>query len=222
VTGKSLIDLSAEKSLIDSGPKIEGSIYLMRHGHTVLDVDKRSDGFLDFPLSDKGRLGVIDAQQYLKTVPLDCIYCADLKRTTETAHIVKSGTMSDPDLDKNDDARTWNLGVFAGTAKKVSKPKVEELMANPSSRPMGGESYAEFCARFVPWFKKMAAEVLKSGKPVLYVGSGSNMRLIAQYLTGDMDNLDLDEGGLAVLHYVGGQWHIEIIIGEDDNGDQVS
>jgi broad specificity phosphatase PhoE len=194
----------------------------MRHGHTVLDVEKRSDGFLDFPLSDDGRLGVIEAQQYLKTVPLACIYCADLKRTCETAHIIQSGTMTSPKIEKVDDARTWNLGVLAGTAKKFSKPKVRELMASPGTKPMGGESYAEFGQRFLPWFQKMAAGVLKSKKPVLYVGSGSNMRMIAQYLTGDMDNLDLDEGGLAVLHYVGKQWHIEIIMGSDDNADQVS
>jgi broad specificity phosphatase PhoE len=218
----SLLDTASSKSLIDSGPKIDASIFLMRHGHTVLDVDNRSDGFLDFPLSDKGRLGVIDAQQYLKTVPLVCIYCADLKRTTETAHIVKSGTMSDPKVEKVDDARTWNLGVFAGTAKKISKPKVQELMANPAAHPMGGESYNDFQARFLPWFQKIAKGVAKNGKPVLYVGSGSNMRLIAQYLTGDMDNLDLDEGGLAVLHSVNGEWHIEVILGEDDNGAQVS
>jgi broad specificity phosphatase PhoE len=214
--------LASSKSLLTGPPKIDASIFLMRHGHTVLDVDKRSDGFLDFPLSDKGRLGVIDAQQYLKTVPLACIYCADLKRTKETAEIVKSGTMSDPKVEKADDARTWNLGVFAGTAKKVSKPKVQDLMLNPGSRPMGGESYAEFQMRFLPWFEKISAEVLKSKKPVLYVGSGSNMRLIAQYLTGDLDNLDLDEGGLAVLHSVRGQWNIEVILGEDDTGDQVS
>lgn len=218
----SLLDNSTGKSLVDAPPKIDGSIYLMRHGHTVLDVDKRSDGFLDFPLSDKGRLGVIDAQQYLKMIPLACIYCADLKRTTETAHIVKSGTLSDPKVEKTDDGRTWNLGVLAGTAKTESKPKVRDLMASPTSKPPGGESYIEFGQRFLPWFQKMAAGVIKSGKPVLYVGSGSNMRLIAQYLTGNMDNLDLDEGGLAVLHYIGKQWHIEVILGADDNAEQVS
>lgn len=218
----SLLDNSTGKSLVDAPPKIEGSIYLMRHGHTVLDVDKRSDGFLDFPLSDKGRLGVIDAQQYLKTVPLACVYCPDLKRTCETSHIVKSGTMSDPKVEIAPAASTWNLGVLAGTAKAVSKPKVRELMASPGTKPMGGESYAEFAARFIPWFTKMADGVLKSRKPVLYVGSGSNMRMIAQYLTGNMDNLDLDEGGLAVLHYVGKQWHIQVILGADDNADQVS
>lgn len=214
--------LTPKPKALLGAPKIDGSIYLMRHGHTVLDVDKRSDGFLDFPLSDKGRLGVIDAQQYLKTVPLACIYCADLKRTKETAEIVKSGTISNPKIEKADAGRTWNLGVLAGTAKKQSKPKVEQLMMDWTSRPLGGESYSEFRERFLPWFQDTAEEVVDTGKPVLYVGSGSNLRLISQVLLGDIDILDLDEGGLAVIHSSGGQWHAEVILGEDDNGDQVS
>lgn len=207
---------------MDAPKKIDGSIYLMRHGHTVLDVDKRSDGFLDFPLSDKGRLGVIDAQQYLKTIPLVCIYAADLKRTSETAHIIQSGTMSSPKIEKSDEGRTWNLGVLAGTAKTQSKPKVELLIQDPDSRPMGGESFNEFKARFLPWFDKVSGKVAKSGKPALYVGSGSNLRLIGAAKLGDIDLLDLDEGGLAVLHSVDGEWHAEVVMGADDDGDQVS
>lgn len=217
----SLLDTAAADSLLDQ-KTVQGTVYLMRHGHTVLDVDQRSDGWLDMPLSDDGRLSVIAAQQYLKTEPLACIYCPNLKRAHETACIIASGTMSMPSVEKVDDARTWNLGVLAGTRKRYGRPEVQKLMANPSSRPMGGESYAEFCARFLPWFEKMAAKVVKTGKPVLYVGSGSNLRLIGQQYVGDMDALDLDEGGLACLHSVGGSWHVEVILGEDDDGDQVS
>ena len=32
-------------------------IYVMRHGRTALDALKRSDGWLDFPLTDDGRRG---------------------------------------------------------------------------------------------------------------------------------------------------------------------
>lgn len=220
----SLVDEADGTSLVDPTPRLTGVIYLMRHGHTVLDVDKRSDGFLDFPLSDKGRLGVIEAQQYLKTVPLSYIRTAPLKRTVETAEIVKSGTVSDPKIQTDDDGRTWNLGVLAGTAKKISKPLVRELMANPTQRPPSGESYNEFLARFIPWFEKnCTAPVLKNGKPILYVGSGSNLRALGQNFVSDMDALDLDEGGLAMLYFVGnGPWQIEVILGEDDSGDQVS
>ena len=72
------------------------TIYVMRHGHTVLDVDKRSDGWLDMPLSDTGLESLIEAQQYLKMVPLTKIITSDLKRTKQTAELIESGMISDP------------------------------------------------------------------------------------------------------------------------------
>lgn len=218
----SLFDTAGpDKSLVDR-KTIDGSVYLMRHGHTMLDVDRRSDGWLDLPLSDDGRLGVIPAQQYLKTIPLVCVHCPDLKRAHETAHIVASGTMSEPKVLKDDDLRTWNLGVLAGTRKRYGRPEVQKLINDPSKAPLGGESFNNFRDRFMPAFMEIADECVETGKPCLYVGSGSNLRLIGQQLFGDPDMLDLDEGGLAILHSSNGTWHVEIILGEDDNGDQVS
>jgi broad specificity phosphatase PhoE len=192
-------------------------IYLMRHGHTVLDVEKRSDGWLDMPLSDNGLESVIEAQQYLKLVPLTKIITADLKRTEQTAKIVESGTISDPKVVVSGEGRTWNLGVIAGTKKRYGRPEVQRLIDNPTEAPMGGESFNDFKGRFLPWFQKQTVTGL-----VLYVGSGSNLRLIAQEYVGDMDELDLDEGGLACLHNMDGKWFCQVIMGPDDTAEEVS
>jgi len=195
-----------------------GCVYLMRHGCTVLDVDKRSDGWLDMPLSDDGRLGVIPAQQALKTVPLKTIYASDLKRVQETAELVKSGTVADPNIVTADAARTWNLGVIAGTRKRYGRPEVQRLIDNPSEAPLGGESFSDYKDRFWPWFEDKIDKATRL-KPILYVGSGSNMRLIGKELFGDADKLDLDEGGLACLHRVGDKWHCEILLKPESLGD---
>jgi broad specificity phosphatase PhoE len=188
-----------------------GSVYLMRHGSTVLDVEKRSDGWLDMPLSDTGRLGLMPAQQLLKTVPIYRIYTADLKRTLETAQLIKSGTASDPKIVTSENARTWNLGVLAGTRKRYGRPEVQKLIDNPTKTPLGGESFEDFCDRFWPWFTAKLKTASRS-KPILYVGSGSNMRLIGQKLLDNPDALDLDEGALACLHHANSTWHCEILV----------
>ena len=105
-----------------------------------MDFVKRSDGWLDLPLSDEGRLGLIAAQQHLKLVPITTIYAPSLKRTQETAEIMKSGILSDPKIVTTDDAITWNLGILAGMSKVYSHPQVLELIEHPSRRPVGGES----------------------------------------------------------------------------------
>jgi broad specificity phosphatase PhoE len=218
----SLLDTGvAAKSLIDAPGMGAGAVYLMRHGHTVLDVDRRSDGWLNMPLSDDGRLGLMAAQQYLKTVPLKTIVTSDLKRAHETAELVKSGTLSDPSVKASPDGRTWNLGIIAGTRKRYGRPEVERLVNNPDTAPMGGESFNTFRDRFLPWFSKQTEKATRA-QPVLYVGSGSNLRLLGQVLAGDPDVLDLDEAGLACLHMVDGRWHVEVILGPDDSRDEVS
>lgn len=218
---KSLVDDDGDGSLLDQPGMGHGAIFLMRHGHTVLDQSRRSDGFLDFPLSDEGRLGLITAQQALKTVPLKTIHAPNLRRTVETAQIVKSGVLSNPDVKVDDDARTWNLGILAGMKKRYGRPEVQKLIDDPNQAPMGGESFNDFKSRFLPWFDKATRKATRA-QPVLYIGSGSNLRLIGQMLLGDKEAVDLDEGGLACLHNVGGKWCGEVLLGEDDQDDDIS
>ncbi len=193
------------------------TIYVMRHGHTVLDVNKRSDGFLDFPLSDAGLESLIEAQQYLKMVPLTKIIGSDLKRVKQTAEVIESGVISDPKVVVASEARTWNLGVIAGTKKRYGRPEVQRLIDNPAEAPTGGESFNDFKARFMPWFEKQT-----TGGLVLFVGSGSNLRLLGSTLLGDADALDLDEGGLACLYSTGDSWYCSVIMGADDQQEEVS
>ena len=189
--------------------RLLAEIYLMRHGRTALDVARRSDGWLDMPLSEEGQLSILPAQQRLKTVPLKTIYTPDLKRTRETAHLVASGTLSKPEVEEADDSKTWNLGALAGTKKRYGRPAVKRLVANPDSAPPGGESYNDFHARFLPWFEKVS----KGAGPILIICSGSNLRCLGKELFDNEDSLDLDEGGLACLNRKNGAWHAHVICG---------
>lgn len=198
------------------------TIYLMRHGHTPMDTLKRSDGWLDLPLSDKGRIGLIGPQQYLKLEKIKNIYAAPLRRTLETAHIMQSGVMSAPDVVSAKQAITWDLGALAGTPKRYSHPKVERYMHKQNERPKGGESYAEFKKRFVPWFHARVEEAKESSKPVLIIGSGTNLRLVGQILFGSPESINVDEGGLVALKQVAGKWTHEIIFGGKDASEHMS
>lgn len=221
MAGKSLVDEADGSSLVDPGPsrgKVDGTIYLMRHGRTAMDMGaNRSDGWLDMPLTDEGRMHLIPAQQLLKSLNIAKVYAPNLKRTQETAEIIKSGVMSDPDVVVEPKARTWNLGILAGVKKEDGRPKVKLLKENPDSAPPGGESFNEFQGRFLPWFNKTAKKAVSAGEAVLMVLSGSNLRILGtEVLGGDESTVDLDEGGLAALHYCDGQWHAEVFLGHED------
>ena len=216
VTGREADRLRGGKFALD---KALGSnkepIFVMRHGRTALDALKRSDGWLDFPLTDDGRRGIIPAQQYLKDLPkmLCCIYAPSLKRTTETADIIQSGMgVEPPEVVASDDARTWNLGKrLLGSKKYPNKPVVRFYMKHPDKVPEDGESLNQFKERFLTWFKQICDE--KRAGPILMVLSGSNIREISQMLTGDREALDLDEGGLMELTYSDKHWMGKAILG---------
>lgn len=215
---QSILDTADGSSLFDRmpAPGADASVYLMRHGATAMDMgSNRSDGWLDMPLTDEGRMELIQAQQMLKSVPLTKIYTPDLKRTLETGEIIKSGTVSDPDVVSSPKARTWNLGIIAGMKKEDGRPKVKDLKLNPTRRPPGGESYGEFKARFLAWLYPVMEKAEKSG-PVLLVLSGSTLRLIGLEFFDSEDDCDLAEGGLAALHAEDGDWRCEVLLGHED------
>lgn len=196
-----------------AGAKVDACLYLMRHGCTALDAEHRSDGWLDMSLSPEGQLSIIPAQQYLKAIPLYSIYAPTLKRTTETAEIIASSNLGDPDIEESDEAKTWNLGTLAGTRKQYGRPAVTRLVNNPTKAPLGGESYNDFTERFLPWFQDRLDEALENEDPCLIVFSGSNLRCVGKHLFDDEDAIDLDEGGLVVLRHSGDEWHDEVLLG---------
>lgn len=206
-----------------AAPKV---IYGLRHARTALDVMHRSDGWIDLPLSDEGRqqlVAVLD--EYLKAIPITSIYAPDLRRTAETAHILKSGLPSNPDVESANEIKTWNLGALAGGQKKPNKPIVKYLLNNPNITPLGGESSGAFKQRFDSYMDKQMADV-ESGKikgPILDVFSGSNCRRLSERLLGDRDILNVDEAGLFMLYPAGdGKWSGIIIDGGAEENDEES
>lgn len=178
---------------------LQNVMFVMRHARTVLDDEHRSDGWLDYPLSDEGRIGLLPAQQYLKMAPIKKIYCNSLRRVAETAHIIASGILSHPDIQHEDATKTWNLGSLIGTKKKPNKPIVKFYMNHPDQKPHCGESMNDFRMRALGWVFSQLKKLQSGGGPVLLVTSGSVVREISFALTGDRDTYDLDESGLLML-----------------------
>ena len=204
-----------------NAPTQKEFIWVMRHGRTALDDLHRSDGWLDLPLSDEGRQEIVEVlSEYLKHVPFTCIYCAPLRRTEETAHILQSGITTHPEIETADDAMTWNLGSLAGDPKAPNKVVVRDLLANPEKSAPDGESYEDFCERFDKWQDKQFDEVGTDG-PFLEILSGSNCRRLSERLFNDRAVLDIDESGLFVLYRdVNGKWTADVITGHR-NGDDL-
>jgi alpha-ribazole phosphatase len=63
-------------------------LYLIRHGQTDWNRQKRYCGQTDLPLNETGRKQVQGLRERFKKIKLDFLYRSDLKRAEETAEIV--------------------------------------------------------------------------------------------------------------------------------------
>ena len=64
------------------------TIYLVRHGQTLWNIEKRFQGHSDSPLTETGRNQAIGAGQKLADRPLSHAYASPSPRTMETARLV--------------------------------------------------------------------------------------------------------------------------------------
>ena len=64
------------------------TVILVRHGETDWNVEKKSQGWRDIPLNEKGRDQARDLASEFVHLPLKTIYSCSLSRAAETAEII--------------------------------------------------------------------------------------------------------------------------------------
>jgi probable phosphoglycerate mutase len=63
-------------------------IYLIRHGQTDWNLERRIQGHTDIPLNDKGKSDAEKAAEEISQLKIDKIISSDLQRAKETAKII--------------------------------------------------------------------------------------------------------------------------------------
>lgn len=144
-------------------------LWLIRHGETVWNAERRIQGQQHNPLSE---LGVLQARQLgarLLGETFDTLYCSDLKRAVQTAELVFPGREPVFDTRLREIARgdlEGQLGAeLVGEQRDVYTAMQRDLI---NVRPPGGENYRDLAVRAVPWLESLP----ESGKVVAVTHGG--------------------------------------------------
>lgn len=148
-------------------------VYLIRHAETVWNVERRIQGSLDAPLTERGRQQVACLVAALREVPLAALYASPLERAQETARPLAAarGLAVVP----VDDLREIDQGEWeARRLDEVRAEDGERLLAWWSAphtvRMPGGETLDEVQARARRAFDTIAAR--HAGEAVGVVAHG--------------------------------------------------
>ncbi|XP_044475961.1 phosphoglycerate mutase-like protein 4 isoform X2 [Mangifera indica] len=193
-------------------------ILAVRHGETSWNADGRIQGHLDVELNDIGRQqAAAVADRISKEMPISAVYSSDLKRATETAHIIAS-TCGVPEVITDPELRERHLGDLQGLVlREAAELKPDAYLASLSPRtdqeiPGGGESFDQLYGRCTSSLQKIGNKhtaACFTGERVVVVTHGGVIRAFhkrsapTENLPGKIQNVSLN-----IFRLAGEEWMI--------------
>ncbi len=168
-----------------------GQLILLRHGESQWNLENRFTGWVDVPLTEKGRRDAYKAGKLLKDIHLDCAFTSVLIRAVDTLTEALRGAdqelvpiMKDPALNERMYGDLQGLNK-AECAIKFGADQVKIWRRSYDIPPPNGESLLMTAERTLPYFEKNILPLVIEGKNVLISAHGNSLRAIVMKL----DNL---------------------------------
>ena len=172
-------------------------LILIRHGESEWNAENRFTGWVDSPLSEKGRDEAKRAGERLasESIRVDRAFTSTLRRAIDTGRIVLD-TLGQSDLEQEE---AWELnerfyGALTGrnkaqTAEEFGEEQVRIWRRSYDIPPPGGESLKDTANRTLPYFERVIVPATREVGVVLVSAHGNSLRSICKQL----DGLDDDE-----------------------------
>jgi|SRR5450756_364781 len=129
-------------------------LYLVRHGETDLNRDRRFRGMSDAPLNEQGRLEAQGAARLLSGLGIGTVHTSPVRRAVETTEIIAGETNAGVVI--NDGLIDIDYGEWQGlTVEEVREKFGEDMLESWISDPggftfPGGESMLDVRSRLEP------------------------------------------------------------------------
>lgn len=161
-------------------------VYLLRHGLTEYNAEKRYQGQRDIPLSAQGR-----AQLRRADIEPKVVYVSTLQRTQQTARVL----FPHAKLVAVDGLKEMNFGSFEGRNYIEMEHDPEYLawvVANCESQCPDGERKDEFSQRICATVAALVDKALADGEPMLVIlaHGGTQMAAMERFALPHRDYYD--------------------------------
>ncbi len=137
---------------------LKTTLYLVRHGETVWNVEKRMQGRLDSPLTKTGRRNVDRLAEKLRSYEFDAIISSPTGRAYKTAQIIRQNRTVN--VEKEDRLMEIDLGNWEGLTSTRIRNTEDGQYSNFWKKPhlffpKKGESFFDLQKRVLPFIKSL-------------------------------------------------------------------
>ena len=184
-------------------------LYMIRHGESEANRDRKYAGWLPVSLSEKGEAQARQAGEKLRGVAFDKIFTSDLRRAVQTCELVLPGRAyeTEPLL------REYNVGSVGGKSPEECTAEYGELYTQSIARldmtPFGGESHETHLQRVGEFLKKVEKSDAENVAAFSHFGT---MRAVTELVLGApliKGRVLLDNCGVAVFSCKDGLWQLK-------------
>ena len=164
-------------------------LVLVRHGQSLWNLEDRFTGWVDVPLTEKGRDEAKRAGERLADVRFDVAYTSALSRAQETLQIILHVLGQHPPVIRDQALNERHYGDLQGlnkakTAERYGADQVKLWRRSYDTPPPNGEALKQTAERTLPFFERAILGDLQIGKHVLVVAHGNSNRSIVMQLDG--------------------------------------
>ena len=159
-------------------------VYLIRHGHILVEGPKRYIGQSEHPLSPRGREQVRELAQGFAAIPLAAVASSDAGRCLQTAQAIAQP--KGLEVEMWPEFRELDLGGWEGLSFAEVRARFPEEFErrgqDPAGfRPPGGESFGDLLNRAAPAFERLLAA---SAGDLALVSHAGVIRVLLSHLSG--------------------------------------
>ncbi|MFO7952519.1 MAG: histidine phosphatase family protein [Bacillota bacterium] len=160
-------------------------VYLVRHGETESNKEKRFQGWSESPLSPKGLHQAREAGFFLGRKEIDAVYASDLKRAIHTARIIGASCGLKPV--ESPLLREINFGQWEGLTYNEIEAQwgnlIREWFDDPFCRSApGGETLEDVRQRLYSFIGELLKHEWSSGNQrLVLVSHGGAIRVLLYY-----------------------------------------
>lgn len=166
-------------------------LYIVRHGETDWNRQKKVQGHTDIPLNEYGRHLAEETAEGMKDIPIDIGYTSPLKRARETAEIILKGR-NIPLLDEPG-IQEIGFGIYEGihTGTQEKEPGSDEFnlfFTDTASYipPEGAESVEELYERTGQFLEELCGRRELEDKNILISTHGAAMTALLNRIKGNV------------------------------------